>query len=137
MVRGPRRTGNTDKIASPVRRLEKIGGLRRTRGTGKQVPVTRDLEGGRKTKESLQVAALLSSWSDCWQVVFLAIACFKRCFFFFYHFFFFLKILFIIILVIVYSRSLLDFNIITLICTNTPFTEFLIQVILGIGRTGF
>lgn len=51
--------------------------------------------------------------------------------------YFFLTIFFIIILVLVHSHSLLDFIIITWICTGTPFTKFPLQVILGIRKTDF
>ena len=50
---------------------------------------------------------------------------------------FFSKILFIIILVVVCSHSLLDFTIMTPICTGTPFTKSPLRAILGVKRTNF
>ena len=78
---GPGGAGGTGEPPPAARDLEEPAPA--TRGTREPAPAAGDPDGGGETGKPAPVAALLSSWSDCWRALALAAVCFRCCFSFF------------------------------------------------------
>lgn len=71
-------TEGTEEPVPAVERPKEVGGSKEVGGTGKSKSVAGELEEGGGLKEL--AAALLLSWSDCWQAFALATTLFSCCF---------------------------------------------------------
>lgn len=89
MARGLRKARKTEEAVLTARELKEAGELAELGEIREPVPAKKNLEERGETGEPRPAIALSLSWSDYWQALTLAAACFRRCFFFFNCLFFF------------------------------------------------